>query len=86
MVIDGERFIDRCPVQEIGEEAWTMIACYNDFDAGHTPVTMGRAPWLPSPFVQAMHAIRHAVNDGNTQHRKRLEEKNRPRGPHGRGG
>lgn len=31
------------------------MALYDDWQAGHTPVTLGRAPWVTDPFWQAMH-------------------------------
>ena len=40
-----------------------MIAAYNDWEGGHTPVTTGQAPWLPMIFVQAVHAVRDAVSE-----------------------
>lgn len=48
-----------------------MIRQYNDWDRGHTPVTTGRAQWLPSPFLQAMHAVRAAVNTCNAEAREK---------------
>lgn len=34
-----------------------MLAAFQDWKIGHSPVSMGRAPWLPVPFLQAMHHI-----------------------------
>ncbi len=36
-----------------------MLAYFEDWKDGHSPVTTGRAPWLAGPFVEAMHFIRN---------------------------
>lgn len=35
-----------------------MSLYFDDWKLGIHPVGTGRAPWLPTPFVQAMHAFR----------------------------
>lgn len=42
-----------------------MIGAYNNWENGHSPVSLGRAPWLPLQFTQAMDEIRRAVGDNN---------------------
>ena len=70
--IGGERFT--CPRIGLGPEVFEMVAHFNDWDNGHTPVTTGRAPWLTGPFIDAMHAVRNAVNDCNAEARARARK------------
>jgi len=37
-----------------------MLAYFADWELGIHPVSVGRAPWLPSPFMHAMHEVRSA--------------------------
>ena len=53
--IDGVYYVG-CPYKEVEPRAFEILSYHSDWIRGHTPVTTGRAPWLPTPFMQAMHA------------------------------
>lgn len=51
--------------------AFDVANFYADWEQGHSPVTTGQAPWLPSKFVQGMHFVRNEIGREKI---KRLKE------------
>lgn len=90
MRFDGE-IIQGCPYKIIGNAPLEMLSYYADWEKGHTPVTMGRAPWLTTRFIQGMHHVRACVRDAEHEYaeaqRKKVDVRRNPRavtgGPRG---
>lgn len=60
MIRDEEtgQFLTGCLYNAVPSESFEMVAYHGDWEKGHNPVSTGRAPWLPSPFIQGMHTTR----------------------------
>src|SRR2546428_10483993 len=54
--LDGT-IIDSCPYDLINPETWAMISAYNDWDSGHTPVSLGHAAWVPALYVEGIRLV-----------------------------
>lgn len=52
-----------------------MLTWAEDWELGHTPVTMGRAQWLTVPFIQAMHVVKSTRNQQRREAVARREKK-----------
>ena len=61
MIRLGDRIVEGCPFEQIAAEAFEVLAYFEDWESGHSPVTTGRAPWLPAAFVQGMHVARSEI-------------------------
>lgn len=48
-----------------------MLTYAQDWELGHSPVTTGRAPWLPSVFIQAVHAASAAMRSARQHAQQR---------------
>lgn len=57
-----------------------MLAAYQDWKSGHTPVTTGRAPWLPSPFLMAMHHARSSTAVAEAEWQERMRKRRQAMG------
>lgn len=82
MIRVGDTVLEGCPFGALPSEAYEAIAYHGDWEAGHSPVTTGRAPWLPAPFLHAMHAVRNAINEHTRLRTERQTAKFKQNPPH----
>lgn len=54
-----------------------MLAAFQDWQVGHSPVTTGRAQWLPAPFIQAMHVARNVIREQEAAARRKAVNRGR---------
>lgn len=52
-----------------------MILAHNDWEAGHSPVTLGRAPWLPAVYAEGVHEVASVVRRCNAEARMRADQR-----------
>ena len=60
-LLDGEWRAD-CPHEVIPAWACEVLAAADDYEKGHTPVTQGRAPWLPGAYLECVGKARIELN------------------------
>jgi len=69
-----------CVLDVVSQESWDAMSWSVDYENGVTPVSLGRASWLPWPFVEAMREVRAAISNERRKHAERAQAKRvRPR-------
>ena len=56
-----------------------MISAHNDWESGHTPVTLGHAPWVPTLYRDAVREVAAAVRRAADAARSRAAAQARSR-------
>lgn len=64
-----------CPYDEVPRYAFDVLSYQSDWALGHTPVTTGRAPWLPARFLQGIRWAGQCMDRAEADAQKRIAEK-----------
>ncbi len=56
-----------CPRDTFPAETYQIVSAWAAYMKGHTPVTLGRAPWLPGVFEDAVNEVQAAHAQGERE-------------------